>query len=332
MEAQGSPLLDLREVMVQSFIEAVEEGVDLVVLVSDSTSTSRIAPFKERFPERLIDVGIAEQNLVGVAAGLALGGHVAVTANAAPFLVARANEQVKNDVCYSATNVKLVGLNAGMAYGPLASTHHAIDDISIMRGLGNILILAPSDPVEARQIFDFALRCEGPVYIRMDSAAYPTLHSGGYRFRPGTVDVLQRGGDLTFAATGSVVREAVAAAQELKREGIAVDVLNVSSIRPLEPGTILDSLSATGRVISVEEHSLHGGLGSLVAELIAENAVPARLVRLGIPEGRFAKAGPRAEIWKWCRIDRAGILDAARQCLEIPPPCGTTRNPETAPV
>ncbi|MFQ6116559.1 MAG: transketolase family protein, partial [bacterium] len=153
--------IDLRTVMVQTFMDAVEDDVNLVVVVSDSTSTSKIAPFMEKYPERLINVGIAEQNLVGIATGLSLGGYIAVTANAACFLVARANEQIKNDVCYSNSNVKLVGLNAGVSYGALASTHHAIDDISIMRGLGNIQILAPSDPIETNQIFRYAFDYEG---------------------------------------------------------------------------------------------------------------------------------------------------------------------------
>ncbi len=174
------PERDLREVMVETFIEAVAEGCNLAVLVSDSTSTAKIAPFAKAHPDRLVNVGIAEQNLVGMAAGMALGGYTAVTANAAPFLTARANEQVKNDVCYSNLNVKLVGLNAGVAYGALGSTHHSLDDVSIMRGLGNILILAPSDPVEARQVFKFALAHEGPVYIRMDSAKFPVLHDDDY--------------------------------------------------------------------------------------------------------------------------------------------------------
>ena len=147
----------LREVMVQALIEAVEDNVNLAVLVSDSTSTSKIAPFQEKYPDRLINVGIAEQNLIGVAVGLSLGGYVAVTANAAPFLVARSNEQIKNDVCYSQTNVKLVGLNAGVGYGALGSTHHAIDDIAIMRGFGNIIVLAPADPIETQKIFKYAL-------------------------------------------------------------------------------------------------------------------------------------------------------------------------------
>ena len=167
---------DLRDVMVDSLIQLTRAGMNIAVLVSDSTSTSKITPFTKQFPDRLINVGIAEQSLVGTAAGMSLGGYVAVTANAAPFLVNRANEQVKNDVCYSNTNVKLMGLNAGVCYGALASTHHAIDDVSIMRGFGNILIFAPSDGIEAKQIFAYALNYVGPVYVRMDSAKLPNIH------------------------------------------------------------------------------------------------------------------------------------------------------------
>jgi len=307
--------IDLREVMVQCFIRAVQDNVNLVVLVGDSTSTSKIAPFQEKYPDRLINVGIAEQNLVGVAVGLSLGGYVAVTANAACFLVARANEQVKNDVCYSNTNVKLVGLNAGVSYGPLASTHHAIDDVSIMRGLGNIIILAPSDPVEAERIFEFALNYVGPVYIRMDSAKFPVLHSTDYKFELGKVDVLISGDDVSIFAMGSVVHEAYAAAQTLKADSINAEVVNVSSIRPVDRKGIIDSIKKTKNVITVEEHSLHGGLGSLICEIIAEESLVARVVRLGITQGHFAKAGPREQIRAFYKIDKNGVLENARKLL-----------------
>ena len=306
----------LREVMVQTFVESVEAGVNVAVLVSDSTSTSKIGPFQEKYPERLINVGIAEQNLIGVAAGLALGGYVAVTANATPFLVARANEQVKNDVCYSETNVKLVGLNAGVCYGNLGSTHHAIDDISIMRGLGNIQILAPSDSVDAKQIFEYALRCDGPVYIRMDSDAFPVLHTDDYQFEPGQVDVLQNGDDITIVAVGSVAWEAMAAAEELQTAGIDAEVLNISSIRPLQKSRLIASLRKTRKVVTVEEHSLHGGIGSLVAETIAEERLDVVCTRLGIPEGQFSKAGPRAEIRAYYGIDKNGIVKAANAIIK----------------
>jgi transketolase len=306
---------DLREVMVRSFIRAVEDNINLVVLVSDSTSTSKIAPFKEKYPDRLINVGIAEQNLIGVAVGLSLGAYIAVTANAAPFLISRSNEQLKNDVCYSDTNVKLVGLNAGVCYGALASTHHAIDDISIMRGWGNVLILAPSDPVETEKIFQFALEYIGPVYIRMDNAQFPTLHNQDYQFKPGKVDILTAGNDVTVFAMGSVVHEAYAAAQKLKDHFINAEVINVSSIRPVDREGIIESIQKTKKVITVEEHSLHGGLGSLISEIIAEAGLTTRFVRLGITEGQFSKAGPRGEIRAYYKIDKNGIAETAKRLL-----------------
>lgn len=308
----------MRDAMTHALIRAAEAGVNVVVVVSDSTSTSQIGPFRDRFPQRVVDVGIAEQNLVGVAVGLSLGGCVAVTANAAPFLVARANEQVKNDVCYSDTNVKLVGLNAGVAYGALGSTHHPIDDLSIMRGLGNILILAPSDAVEADRIFRFALEHIGPVYVRMDSGALPILHDDDCQFVPGAVDRLRAGDDLTIAAVGSVVSEAFFATQDLADRGVQVDLLNVPSLRPLDREQVLESVSRTERVLTVEEHSLHGGLGSLVAEIIAEAGIALSLRRLGIPEGQFSKAGPRNELRAHYGLECSGIVKAAMELLERP--------------
>jgi transketolase len=306
---------DLREIMVQAFIEAAEKGINLAVVVSDSTSTSKIKPFHERFPERLVNVGIAEQNLVGIAAGLSLGGFTAVTANAACFLTTRANEQVKNDVCYSNTNVKLAGLNAGVCYGPLAGTHHAIDDVSIMLGLGNILILAPSDPIDTRQIFEYALAYNGPVYIRMDSDKFPVIHNANYRFEPGKADILMKGADITIIAMGSTACEAFDAAEALKAESIDAEVMNISSIRPLDKDAIAHSIRKTGRVISVEEHSLHGGLGSLISEIIAQDGLDAEFIMLGIPQGTFSKAGPRNEIRAYYKIDKNGIMKTAKYLM-----------------
>ncbi|KAA5605356.1 transketolase family protein [Roseospira marina] len=294
--------------MIDAFFQAVDDGVNLAVVVSDSTSTAKLAPFQAAHPERVVNVGIAEQSLVGVAAGLSLGGYVPVTANAAPFLVARANEQVKNDVCYSNTNVKLVGLNAGVAYGPLGSTHHAIDDLSIMQGFGTIQILAPSDAVEARRMFAHAFAHEGPVYIRLDNAKLPVLHEDGYRFTLGEPDRLREGAAVTLVAVGSVVHEAVAAADALAAKGVDAGVVSVPSIRPLNRPALAHMLRAAPLVVTVEEHSVHGGLGSLVAEIMAENALGSRLIRIGIPDGQFAKTGPRAAIRAYYGLDSAGIL------------------------
>lgn len=301
----------LTNVMVRCFIDAVAAGIDLVPVVADSTSTAKIKPFMERYPGRLVNVGIAEQSMVGTAAGLALGGKVAATCNAAPFLISRANEQVKVDVCYSRTNVKMFGLNAGASYGPLASTHHAIDDISVMRGFGHVEIYAPSDPLEAKRIIDYALRMEGPVYIRLDGKPLPVLHDGGYRFAPGRVEMLRDGDDLALVALGSVIHEAVAAAERLKERGITAKVLNLSSIRPLGREQLIAHLDGFARVITVEEHNINGGAGSLVAETLLENGFAGKLTRLGVEDGSYALAGDRATLRRYHRIDAEGIVTTA---------------------
>lgn len=299
----------LANVMVEAFINAVERGVDLVPVVADSTSTAKISPFMKQFPDRIVNVGIAEQTLVGAAAGLALGGKIAVTCNAAPFLVSRANEQVKVDICYNNTNVKLFGLNAGASYGPLASTHHSIDDISVMRGFGNIQIFAPSSPLECRQIIEYALEHVGPVYIRMDGKALPELHDESYTFTPGAVDVLSEGDEIALVAMGSTVHEAVDAAAQLAEQGISAKVINVPSIRPLDRDALFAALQGVKHIISVEEHNVNGGVGSIVAEVLAENGHSAVLKRLGIPDGEYAIAADRKDMRAYHGFDVAGIVN-----------------------
>ncbi|WP_423061729.1 transketolase family protein [Citrobacter portucalensis] len=305
----------LANVMVQAFIDAVEQGIDLVPVVADSTSTAKIAPFIKQFPGRLVNVGIAEQSMVGTAAGLALGGKVAVTCNAAPFLISRANEQIKVDVCYNNTNVKLFGLNAGASYGPLASTHHSIDDIAIMRGFGNIQIFAPSSPRECRQIIDYAIGYQGPVYIRLDGKALPELHDENYRFVPGAVLTLREGEHVALVATGSTVHEIVDAAALLADAGIQAKVVSVPSIRPCDTKALLSVLQGCKAVITVEEHNINGGLGSLVAEVLAEGGVGAVLKRLGIPDGEYAAAADRGWLRQHHGFDAAAIAAQARELL-----------------
>ena len=184
-----------------------------------------------------------------------------------------------------------------------------------MQGLGNIVILAPSDPIETEQILRFALKHRGPVYVRMDSGKFPSLHTPEYEFELGAVDVLRTGNDVTLAALGSVVYEAFYAAKELERKGISAEVLNVSSIRPIDSQGIVESIGKTKRVITVEEHSLHGGLSTLILEIIAEQGMVVELLRLGITKGEFSKAGPRDEIRAYYRIDQKGIVSAAQELL-----------------
>ncbi|CAG9000820.1 MAG: Apulose-4-phosphate transketolase subunit B [Candidatus Celerinatantimonas neptuna] len=301
----------LANVMVERFIEAVNRGVDLVPVVADSTSTAKIAPFVKAFPDRLINVGIAEQTLVGMAAGLALGGKVAATCNAAPFLISRSNEQVKVDVCYNNTNVKLFGLNAGASYGPLASTHHSIDDISVVRGFGNIEIYAPASPNQCRQIIDYALEKVGPVYIRLDGKALPEVYPEHYEFVPGKIDVLKKGQDVAIVAMGSTVHEAVDAANVLEKSGIHALVLSIASIRPCDRCELVHLLQNIPFVITVEEHNVNGGVGSLVAEVISENGIHTRLKRLGIEDGGYAIAADRRSMRAHHGFDADGIVKTA---------------------
>ncbi|QSN64516.1 transketolase family protein [Caballeronia sp. M1242] len=306
-------LADLRDGAVNAISRLTAAGRDIIVMVADSTSTSKIGPYLESYPDRVINVGIAEQNMVGMAAGLALGGHIVFTANAAPFLVGRANEQVKNDVCYSATNVKMLGLNAGVAYGPLASTHHAIDDLSIMSGFGNVQIFAPCDEAEVAQMIDYAASVEGPVYIRLDNAKFPVVHDASYRFLPGRPDVLIEGSKVAVIALGSVVGEALDACEALQKEGVVNPTLvNLSSLRPLDQDALASIIERHETIVTVEEHSLHGGIGATVALLMARRQIGRPLTTLGITEGEFAKYGTRKGIRKHYGIDAAGIANAVR--------------------
>jgi transketolase len=304
---------DLRDGAVGAICRLTDAGEDIVVMVADSTSTSKMAAFMKAYPDRVVNVGIAEQNMVGMAAGLALGGHTVFTANAAPFLVGRANEQVKNDVCYSATNVKMLGLNAGVAYGPLASTHHAIDDISVMSGFGTVQIFAPCDEVETAQVVEYAASFDGPVYIRLDNAKFPIVHDAQYRFKPGRPDVLIEGKGVVVIALGSVVGEALEACEALKSDdGIDPTLINLSSLRPLDHDALAAIIERHDAVVTVEEHSLHGGIGATVAVLLARRRLSKSLNMLGISEGEFAHYGTRKGIRKHYRIDAAGIAQTVR--------------------
>lgn len=302
---------ELRDCFVEELSRVKEKDSRLHVLVSDSTSTCRIKPFMEKYPDAVINTGIAEQNMIGIAAGMSLGGLIPFTANAAPFLMGRSNEQVKTDVCYSNTNVNLVGLNPGFAYGSLGPTHHCIDDISTMLSFGNILIFAPCDPEETRQITRYAAGYDGPVYIRLDSFKAENVHTSGYKFIPGESAVIRKGSDISLITLGTMVHDAIIAAEKLSAAGISAEVISMPSIRPLNPAGIISSLKKTGAALTLEEHSTHGGIGSIIAGIILENRLDCLLERTGVPAGTFAEAAPRADLKKRYGLEPEGITSAA---------------------
>ena len=304
---------DLRESQVYKLIELAEQGLPIVYLVSDSVSTSKIKPFMSRFPERVINVGIAEQNLMGFAAGMANGGFIPFTGNAAPFLVNRSMEQLKVDISYSNSNVKVNGLHAGFSYGTDGITHHEANDVGAMRGLPGFEIYVPCDSKESERVAEYAAAHRGPVYISLNSGIFPDV-SASQEFIPGKPLQFAEGRDLTLIALGTAIHDALEAAAIL--QGVcSLDIFAVTSIRPLDPLSLAASIKKTGKALTVEQHSIHGGAGSIVAALIAEQGLGAKLKRLGVPEGAFTKNASAQENKQFFGLDSPGIATAIREFL-----------------
>ncbi|MDR1950217.1 MAG: transketolase family protein [Spirochaetaceae bacterium] len=306
--------LDLRERQIETLIRLTEEGANLMYLVSDSVSTSKIKPFKARFPDRVVNVGIAEQNLIGIAAGMANGGYIPVTGNAAPFLISRSAEQLKVDVSYANINVKVNGLHAGFSYGADGITHHEVNDISVIRGFPSFEIYVPCTPEECNLITEYAVRRNGPVYISLNTGVFPEILPPGHRFVPGKPVQFSGGTDVTIITMGSAIHDALEAAAALNHF-CSMDIFALSSVRPLDAAPLLASIKKTGKVITLEQHSTHGGCGSLMAEAIADNGLGAALIRLGIPEGVFTKNAAAAANKKAFGLDAEGVTGAVRRIL-----------------
>ncbi len=305
----------LRETQVATYAKLVKEGVNLVYLVSDSVSTSKIKPFLQEFPDRVVNVGIAEQNLMGIAAGMANGGYIAITGNATPFLISRSNEQLKVDISYTNSNVKVNGLHAGFSYGTDGCTHHEVNDVSVVRGFPNFEIYVPCDPRECAQMTEYAIKDRvGPVYFSLNSGNFPDITPEDYRFVPGKPVKFSEGKDLTIVALGTAVHDALEAAKA-SAGAYSADIFSLSSIRPLDLTDVIASIRKTGRVLTVEQHSTHGGAGSIIAEAIAENGLGAKLKRLGVPEGSYTKNWVAPDNKVYFGLDAAGIAKAVAAVL-----------------
>jgi transketolase len=307
---------DLREKQIETLIRLKDEGMNIIYMVSDSVSTSKVNPFFSRFPDAVVNVGIAEQNLVGMAAGLAGMGFIPFTGNAAPFLISRSAEQIKVDVGYSHSNVKLNGMHAGFSYGLDGVTHHEVNDIGIMRGCPALTIFAPCDGRECGYMTEYAARTPGPFYMSLNSGSFPDITGEYVHWMPGNPVQAAQGKDLTLICLGTAVHDALEAAVALKNR-FTLDIFAVSSIRPFVEDTLIDSIRRTGLVLTVEQHSTHGGCGSLAAELIAEKGLSARLLRLGVPEGSCTKNAAAAFNKKIFGLDAAGIIRAIDALVEL---------------
>jgi len=300
---------DCRLAFAETLLALAEQDHRIVAVCNDSVGSSNLKKFKERFPERLINVGIAEQNLVGVSAGLAAAGRIPFTCAASCFLTGRALEQIKADVAYSRHNVKLCGISSGMAYGELGPTHHSIEDVAWTRAIANMTVIVPADPLETAAAVRAAVAMDGPVFLRLSRMPVPVVTDGSAVFEIGRSLLLREGSDVTIIAAGVTVANALDAARLLEHDGIDAAVLNLSTIRPIDRERI-EEAARRGPIVTVEEHTVFGGLGSAVAEVVIQSH-PTQMRMLGVP-GVFAPTGSPEFLLAHFGLDAEGIRSAVR--------------------
>ncbi len=292
----------------ETLVELADEGVDVVAVDADLAGSTTTKKLGAAYPMRLVDVGIAEQNMIDVAAGLSLSGKIAFTGSFAVFGTGRAYDQIRNTVCYSKLDVKIAPTHAGISVGPDGGSHQMLEDISLMRGLPNMRVLVPSDYHAAKAAIRLAVATPGPVYVRMGRASVPRIYGADYRMEWERAIVLREGVDVTIAACGIEVAQALMAADALAERGIDAEVIDVPSIKPLPAADILASIRKTGCVVTAEEHSVIGGLGAAVAELTAEH-LPVFLERVGMRDS-FGTSGSLPELLTCFELDAPAIVRA----------------------
>ena len=303
-----------RESYGNALVELGKQHEDLVVLDADLAEATKTGVFKKAFPERHIDCGIAECNMIGIAAGLATTGKVPFASSFAMFAAGRAFEQVRNSVGYPHLNVKIAATHAGISVGEDGATHQCNEDIALMRTIPGMVVINPSDDVEARAAVEAAYEHEGPVYLRFGRLAVPVINDRpDYKFEIGKGVVLRDGKDLTIVATGLCVSEALGAAEALAAEGIDAAVINIHTIKPIDEELLCEYARKTGKVVTVEEHSIIGGLGGAVCEALSEKC-PVPVKRIGIRDC-FGESGPAAELIHKYGIDAEGITAQIKEWL-----------------
>ncbi|MCE5203625.1 MAG: transketolase family protein [Actinomycetia bacterium] len=299
-----------REALGTTLVELVTRGVDVVVVEADLSKSTTTATFRQAYPERFFNVGIAEQNMIGTAAGLAVAGKVAFTGSFAVFATGRAYDQVRNSVCYAGLDVKLAPTHAGVTVGPDGGSHQMVEDIALMRVLPGMRVLVPADATAAAAALRLAATTPGPFYVRLGRAAVPTLYDEDAAFELGRAHTLREGSDVTIAACGVMVERALCAADILAAEGVSAEVIDVFSIKPIDSVAISQSARKTGGVVTAEEHSIIGGLGSAVAEVLAEQ-IPVPLRRIGVRD-TFGTSGDPEELMRHFGLTAEEIASAGR--------------------
>jgi len=294
MKMKKGELLDPRQTFGQALLEAGKRHENIVAISTDSSKGSGLTPFRENFPQRHIEFGIMEQGAIGFASGLATTGKIPFIAAIAPFVTARPFEMFRNDLGYMRQNVKVVGRCAGLTYSDLGATHQSLDDIAIIRTIPGVTVVSPGDPKEIVGATLAIAEHEGPVYMKIGSPKMPVLFDEDYEFELGRGVLMHDGNDVTLIGTGTVLSKAAAAAEILETKGIHARLINIHTIKPLDKEIIVKAAAETGRIVTVEEHYLKGGLGGSVAELLAlEHPVPMRMI--GVND-QFASNGPYEEL------------------------------------
>lgn len=307
-------LYDCRDAFSQTLEALADENNDIVAVCNDSVGSSKMGGFRDKFPERLINVGIAEQNMVGVAAGLANGGKIPFVCCASPFLTGRALEQIKADIAYSQTNVKLCGISSGMAYGDLGPTHHSIEDFAWIRALPNITIVAPADRIETEAATNWAAQHNGAVFLRLSRVGVPDVFPEGHEFVPGKANKLRDGNDVTIIANGVLTHRAILAAELFSQNGVSARVLNMATVRPIDREAVESAARETSAIVTCEEHTTFGGLGSAIAEVVVDTC-PVPMKILGVP-GVFAPTGSANYLLNKYGMSPEGIAASAQALVK----------------
>lgn len=298
-----------------ALVKLGEKYDNLIVMDADLAAATKTGMFKKAFPDKFYDAGIAESNMIGIAAGLAATGHIVFASSFAMFAAGRAFEQVRNSIGYTHLNVKIGATHAGISVGEDGASHQCCEDIALMRTIPGMVILNPADDVEAEKAVFAAAEYEGPVYLRFGRLAVPRIFDEDYDFQIGKGVELTEGNDVAIIATGLMVNEALMAADELKKDGINARVINMATIKPLDKDIVIKAAKETGAIVTAEEHNVIGGLGGAVSEVICEN-YPVPVVKLGV-EDTFGRSGPAVELLHLYGLDAEHIVAKAKQAIAM---------------
>lgn len=300
-----------RESFGKALVELGKENKDVVVLTADLAGATKTSLFEKEFPDRFINVGIAEQNLIGISAGLATTGKIPFASTFAMFAAGRAYDQIRNSVAYPKLNVKICGTHAGVTVGEDGATHQMLEDLSLMRSIPNMTVLCPSDDTQTKWAIKEMAKFDGPVYIRLARVATPVIYDENQKFEIGKMVQIGDGTDATIFATGVEVAETLKAKEELEKENINIRVVDVHTIKPIDREMIVKCAKETKKIITIEDHSIIGGLGTAICEILSEE-YPTKVIRMGMND-KFGKSGKAEQLLKYFKLDSQAIIEKVKE-------------------